>query len=175
MAGVIPRRMTAEIDGDFVVFLIGMHINKPWKIHRWLPVFLAMPRMLRELAAQPDSGFLGHIFGGKVIVQYWRSFDHMEAYARSRDYRHWPAWVGFNKRVTNSRGDVGIWHETYQVRAGAYETVYSGMPPFGLGQAGRLVPASGSLESARGRFANTAPRSSPAGAERSDILGSAGR
>jgi hypothetical protein len=152
MAAIVPSRMTAEVDGDFVVFLIGMRINKPWKIHKWLPVFLAMPRMLNELKAQPDSGFLGHTMGMKVIVQYWRSFDHLEAYARNRDAQHWPAWVEFNKRVGSSRGDVGIWHETFQVRAGEYEAVYSGMPPFGLGTIGRLVPASGTRESARGRM-----------------------
>jgi hypothetical protein len=152
MAAIVPSRMTAEVDGDFVVFLIGMRINKPWKIHKWLPVFLAMPRMLNELKAQPDSGFLGHTMGMKVIVQYWRSFDHLEAYARNRDAQHWPAWVEFNKRVGSSRGDVGIWHETFQVRAGEYDAVYSGMPPFGLGTIGRLVPASGTRESARGRM-----------------------
>ena len=58
MAKVIAQRMTARIDGDFVVFLIGLRVNKPWKIHKWLPVFLAMPRMLKELAANPESGFL---------------------------------------------------------------------------------------------------------------------
>jgi hypothetical protein len=47
--------MTAEIEGEFVVFLIGARINKPWKIHNWLPVALAMSRMLKELAANPDS------------------------------------------------------------------------------------------------------------------------
>jgi hypothetical protein len=148
----IPQRMAAEIEGDFVVFLIGMRINKPWKPHKWLPVFLAMPRMLKELAARPGSGFLGHIFGPKVIVQYWRSFEHLEAYARSHDQQHWPAWVSFNKRVAKSREDVGIWHETYLVRAGEYECVYSGMPPFGLGQAGKLTSASGRKETARGRM-----------------------
>jgi hypothetical protein len=153
MTKVIPNRMTAEISGDFVVFLIGMRINKPWKIHKWLPVFLAMPRMLKELEGQPDSGFLGCITGFSVIVQYWRSFDHLESYARSRDNQHWPAWVEFNKRVGNSREDVGIWHETYQVRAGEYETVYSGMPPYGLGKVGKLVAASGKRESARERIA----------------------
>jgi len=152
MAAIIPSRMTAEVDGDFVVFLIGMRINKPWKIHKWLPVFLAMPRMLNELKAQPASGFLGHTMGLRVIVQYWRSFEHLEAYARNQDARHWPAWVDFNKRVGSSRGDVGIWHETFQVRAGEYEAVYSGMPTFGLGKVGRLVPASGTRESARGRI-----------------------
>jgi hypothetical protein len=153
MARMIPDRMTAEIEGDFVVFLIGMRINKPWKIHKWLPVFLAMPAMLKELKARPESGFLGCIEGLRVIVQYWRSFDHLEAYARSRDQRHWPAWVAFNTRMGNSRGDVGIWHETYQVRAGEYETIYSGMPPFGLGSLGTLIPARDRRDSARGRLA----------------------
>jgi hypothetical protein len=152
MSQVIPKRMTAEIDGDFVVFLIGMRINKPWKIHKWLPVFLAMTPMLKELEKHPESGFLGHIQALGVIVQYWRSFEQLEAYARDRDVLHWPAWVAFNKRTGNNREDVGIWHETYRVRAGEYETVYSGMPPIGLGKAGTLVPATGARESARGRM-----------------------
>jgi hypothetical protein len=162
MAQVIPTKMTAEIEGDFVVFLIGMRVNKPWKIHKWLPVFLAMPRMLRELEAHPESGFLGHIGGLSVIVQYWRSFDHLEAYARSKDRQHWPAWVAFNKRIGNSRGDVGIWHETYRAHAGEYETIYSGMPPFGLGKAGKLVPVSGRRDSARGRLDNASSSVEPA-------------
>lgn len=152
MAQINSNRMTAHIEGDFVVFLIGMRINKLWKIHKWLPVFLAMPRMLKELEKRPESGFLGHIFGPKVIVQYWRSFEQLEAYARSQDQLHWPAWVDFNKRMGKSRGDVGIWHETYQVRAGAYETIYSGMPPFGLGKASRLIQIGGKRESARERI-----------------------
>jgi len=153
MAKVIPTRMTAEIDGDFVVFLIGMRINKAWKIHKWLPVFMAMAPMLKELEQHPESGFLGHIAGIKVIVQYWRSFEHLEAYARTQDKLHWPAWVAFNNKIGGSRDDVGIWHETYQVRAGEYETIYSGMPPFGLGSVAKLVPASGNRQSARERIA----------------------
>jgi len=143
--------MAAEIDGDFVVFLIGLRVTKPWKIHKWWPVFWAMVPMLKELSARPESGFLGSTFGFPVIVQYWRSFEHLEAYARSHDGHHWPAWVAFNKRTGSSRSDVGIWHETYKVAAGQYEAVYSGMPPFGLGKVGRLVSASGKRETARGR------------------------
>jgi hypothetical protein len=149
---VAAKRVTAKIDGDFVVFLIGMRINKSLKLHKWLPVFLAMPRMIRELERHPESGFLGHIMSLGVIVQYWRSFEHLEAYARDQNQSHWPAWVAFNKRVGNSRGDVGIWHETYRVRAGEYECVYSGMPPFGLAKASATVDAIGPLESARGRL-----------------------
>ena len=152
MAQIYPQKMAAEMDGEFVVFLIGMRINKPWKVHKWLPVFLAMPRMLKELAAHPEMGFLGHIMSPGVIVQYWRSFEHLEAYARDQNLEHWPAWVAFNRRVGASRGDVGIWHETFLVHAGEYEAVYSGMPPFGMGQVGTLVPASGRRETARGRI-----------------------
>lgn len=28
------QRLTAEIDGDFVVFLIGMRVNRLWKVHK---------------------------------------------------------------------------------------------------------------------------------------------
>ena len=152
MSKVVPKRVTAEIEGDFVVFLIGMRINELWKVHKWLPVFRAMPRMIRELEERPESGFLGHIMSLSVIVQYWRSFDDLEAYARNADQLHWPAWVDFNKRIGGSRGDVGIWHETYRVRAGEYECVYSGMPPLGLAKASATVDAVGELESARGRI-----------------------
>ena len=47
---------------------------------------------------------------------------------------------------------MGIWHETYQIRAGEYETIYSGMPRIGLGKVGTLVPANAKKESARGRL-----------------------
>ena len=152
MARILPDRLCAQIDGDFVVFIIGMRINKAWKPHKWLPVFLAMPRMLKELKEHPASGFLGSISAGLLTVQYWRSFQHLEAYARSHDHEHWPAWVAFNQRMAASRGDVGIWHETYLVRDGDYEAIYSGMPRFGLATAGNLLPAAGRRESARGRL-----------------------
>ena len=155
MADIIAKRMCAEIEGDFVVFLIGMRINKPWKVWQWAPVAQAMPRMLIELAKQPELGLLharSHFgFPNTLVVQYWRSFEALEAYAKSRDAAHLPAWQAFNKAV-GSNGDVGIWHETYLVRNGCYENVYNNMPPFGLGAVGRLVPATGRRERASGRM-----------------------
>lgn len=147
-------RTTASIEGEFVVFLIGMRINRPWKVHKWLPVFLAMPKMLQELSSDPTSGFLGYTMPPipTVIVQYWRSFDALEAYARDRERAHWPAWVAFNKRVGAASGDVGIWHETYRVAPGMWETVYAGMPPTGLGKAAASVPLRGGHDRARGRL-----------------------
>ena len=154
MPAIMASRATAQIDGDFVVFLIGMRINKPWKVHRWAPMFGAMPRMLKELeTAPPEVGFLGSMTVGlTTIVQYWRSFDHLEAYARARDRHHWPAWAAFNRRMKNARGDVGIWHETYCVRAGQYEAVYSGMPLIGLARAGSRAAVGAGSETARGRL-----------------------
>ena len=154
MSAVLDRRVTARIDGDFVVFLIGMRINKPWKVHKWLPTVLAMPKMLKELDAAPaDVGCLGYTnLGLATLVQYWRSFDHLERYARARQKEHWPAWVEFNRRMKDSRGDVGIWHETYLVRAGEYESVYSGMPLFGLAKAAESAAVTVGTESARERL-----------------------
>src|SRR6478672_13084683 len=67
---VMATRLSAEIEGSFVVFLIGARINQPWNVPAWLPVFRAMPRMLRELAAQPELGLLGGQFHGTTLVQY---------------------------------------------------------------------------------------------------------
>jgi hypothetical protein len=154
MSEIMEGRAMARMDGDFVVFLIGMRINKPWKISKWLPVLAAMPKMLKELdGSPPEVGFLGHTgLSLKTIVQYWRSFEHLEQYARGGDKFHWPAWVEFNRRMKNSRGDVGIWHETYRVRAGDYEAIYSGMPLYGLAEAGSRATISEEGDSARKRL-----------------------
>lgn len=151
MAEIFPHRMTAEMDGDFVVFVIGMRVNKPWKIHKWLPVMLAMPRMIKELQRTPDSGLLA-VLGFNPLVQYWRSFDDLERYARNQNQEHWPAWVRFNKRIRSASGDVGIYHETYLVKKGAFEAVYRGMPRVGLAVAGRHVEAGLHREAARQRL-----------------------
>jgi hypothetical protein len=152
---VIAKRMTAKMAGPFCVFLIGMRINRPWKVHRWLPVAFAMPRMLAELQRQPELGFLGgHFWFGRtfIVLQYWKSFDALTRYARQPDLAHLPAWMRFRQNIGNS-GDVGIWHETYLIAEGQYETIYHNMPPFGLGRVGQLVEAVGHRESASQRLA----------------------
>jgi hypothetical protein len=86
-----------------------------------------------------------------MVIQYWRSFEDLDRFARDRDKSHFPAWVKFNRAVA-SNGDVGIWHETFKVAAGQYEAIYNNMPPIGLGAAGKLVPAAGRYASATGRL-----------------------
>lgn len=151
---MVKGRMSAHIEGDFVVFLIGMRFNKPWKIHKWWGAFTAMPRMIRALSRRPEAGFLGHTQAftatGPLSVQYWRSAEHLEAFARDASMAHHPAWRAFNKAV-GGNGDVGIWHETYQVKAGQYETLYGNMPIFGLARAGEHVPIARKGETAAQR------------------------
>ena len=152
-------RMTAQIDGDFAVFLIGMRINNPLLIHKWLPVARAMPRMLKELYAHPEHGLMSHEMWFSrtiILVQYWRSLDALLTYAKAKNAEHLPAWKAFNQSI-GTDGSVGIWHETYLVHPNNYENIYVNMPPFGLGKAGTLTEAKSGLQSASGRLHHHKP------------------
>ena len=155
MAHVIPGRFTARTDEPFVVFIIGMRINRPLTVRKWLPTARAMGPMLKELYQHPMKGFLGaELFfyrWGPAIVQYWRSFEDLEKFARSPDDPHLPAWQRFNRTV-GSDGSVGIFHETFIVERGNYEAIYSNMPVFGLAKATEHVRAVGGRETARRRL-----------------------
>jgi hypothetical protein len=140
-----PARTTADAEGEVVVFLIGMRVNHLLAVHRWMPVFGAMLRMLRELDREEGSGLLWRLLltGSPrtyCVVQYWESKEKLHAYAADRDRLHRPAWAAFNRLARDSRRAVGIWHETYAVPAGGYESVYGGMPPFGLAAAHGSIP-----------------------------------
>ncbi len=156
MPELIAERMCAEVEGEIVVFLIGMRVNRLWKVWKWLPVMIAMQAMLRELAARPELGLLHSRaqlgLRSPSLLQYWQSAEHLRAYAHGADEAHLPAWQSFNRRV-GTDGDVGIWHETYVVPRGRLEAIYVNMPRFGLGRAGALFPAKGSRSSAAKRLA----------------------
>ena len=158
MAKVAPGRYTAEIDGEFCVFLIGMRFNRLWKVHKWLPVFLAMPAMLRELLTHPDMGLLGTrtMWAGRTVslVQYWRSFEQLEQFARDPSDPHLAAWRRFNAAV-GATGDVGIYHETFRIAPGAYECLYGNMPTTGLAAAARHLPVGAKTETAAQRIGTT--------------------
>ena len=88
-------RHSARIEGEFVVLLIGMRINKPWKVHRWLPVFTAMAKMTLELSRDPESGFLGSRPGVRMSVHSLQHRKPRTGYAEVgrtqllREIRHW--------------------------------------------------------------------------------------
>lgn len=151
-------RFTALYDQDFVVFLIGMRVNNWLAVRRWLPVARAMGPMLSYLHQHPESGFLGATgpllspnFREISTVQYWRSVGDLERFARTDPKLHPDAWRNFFQQSYKG-GAVGIWHETYLVKAGHYESVYGNMPVSGLAKATTHVPITSSTERLRQRL-----------------------
>ena len=158
MSQVAGRRMTVEIEGDFVVFLIGARFDRRHPLRSMIDLGgrRGMRHMLDYLVAHPEKGLLAYEMGLPTIVQYWRSFEQLEAFAKDQSDPHLAAWRNYWRRVGRS-DRTGSWHETYLVRAGDYEAIYGNMPPHGLGKAGRLIPIS-EQSSARGRLsADSAP------------------
>src|SRR4051794_26994807 len=119
MAEVKPGRWMADIEGDFVVFLIGARVGR----RRVLKAFgdlggrRGMIHMLKHLTERPDSGLLGYemsTFGG-LIVQYWRSFEHLERFATNPDDPHLAVWGDYWKR--RGRGPrPRVWPENHPGR-----------------------------------------------------------
>lgn len=146
MAKIQKGRWSADVGADGkVLFLIGMRFNQLWKVWAWLPVLVAMPRMLIELQKDRSLGLVGTprtMLSGRVILvwQYWDSFDKLNDYARAAEHLHLPAWRAFNKKVRDN-GSVGIFHETIVLSDKTVETVYGNMPVFGLGGVVGSVPA----------------------------------
>jgi len=65
-------RLTARLEGGFVVFLIGMRINNPLLIHKWWPVAMnhgCLPCAAPRLVANP----LTH-------RRRWRTLRHRTGY-----------------------------------------------------------------------------------------------
>jgi hypothetical protein len=152
MALPMQGRHAAEIDGDFVVLLIGarFELRHPVRTFRDLGGRRGMKHMLDYLTAHPERGLLAYEMGLPTIVQYWRSFEHLEAFAKNSDDPHLAVWRNYWRRVGKSNRS-GIWHETFLVRAGEYEAIYANVPARGLGRAGRVVPLTKS-SSARTRI-----------------------
>lgn len=143
------------------VFLIGMRVNKRRAVHKWFPVFKAMPGMIKELYKNRESlGFLSmeSYFGLRttLMIQYWRSTEDLLSYAKGE--KHLAAWKNFNQKVKNNDA-VGIYHETYTVQQGSYEAIYGNMPLHGLGKAAEHVPITPARISARKRLYRSGEKS----------------
>lgn len=157
MPGHRPVRRMADVREPVTVFLVGMRINALRRPRAWVPVARAMGPMLTELFRDPELGMLGARteWSGRTItvISYWRSFDRLEAYARSTDHVHRSAWTAFYKRAAAARGAVGLFHETYTMQPGQVESLYVDMPDgFGLGGAVGSAAVSGAMSAARGRL-----------------------
>ncbi len=152
-------RFTTSHQDDLVVFLIGMRVNNWLRWREWMPVGRAMGPMLEYLYThKTESGFLGAEnfvtpdFRTTLMLQYWKSTEDLERFARRDPALHSEAWRNFYKYANNNQA-VGIWHETYSVPAGNFECVYGNMPLFGLARATNSISVKEKLETMRQRMA----------------------
>ena len=138
-AAVLAGASVADVgDNEVVVFLIGARVHRWHKVRSWFPTFIAMPRMLIQLAKNPELGLLhAKVYrSGRdvIVVQYWRNVEDLGRFARDPSLAHAPARAAFNRDAAGT-GDIGIWHETYRVPADGVETRYGNLARFGLGKA----------------------------------------
>lgn len=164
MTRVPDGRWTVNIQGDFVVLIIGTQVRNPLRALRALRMLAQMPKMLADLSDDPSKGLLGyqtHGFGlYGCFVLYWRSFEDLERFARDPGDRHAKVWRDWYRLAQHKNKSVGIWHETYKVRAGDYEAVYIGMADFGLMRAGNATPIGSRTASAAQRIGAPESRTS---------------
>ena len=114
MADVRTGRQRAQIDGDFVVFLIGARpqLTHPLRTFRDLGGRRGMRHMLEYLVAHPEKGLLSFRDGAahdRPVLALVRS---PRAFARDDSDPHSAVWRNYWKRVGKDNR-TGIWHETY--------------------------------------------------------------
>ena len=79
-------------------------------------------------AATSDGHLLTRVLpegNGALLIQYWRSYDHLDRWARTLPHMHWWRWL-----LENVGPDLSFYHEIYQVKAA--EAIYEkGCQPVG--------------------------------------------
>lgn len=148
MAKIFPGRYIAQVSNQieepYILLFLGIRVNHFHLFWKWIPTVLASFPMVYSLVRHRAAGFLGgqafFFRPGLGIVQYWRSFDDLERFARSKKHPHLKGWRWYNKAIGAS-GQVGLFHEVFLIKPGGQEAVYDNMPPFGLSLAAKHVPA----------------------------------
>lgn len=144
MGHAATNRMVADVDGDLVVYINGMRLNRLRAVREWFVAGRKLAAMFERLEADPDSGFLGYqpAFMGLrtgAAIQYWRSLTDLKRFANDPDGPHVPAWRWYEDEVDEG-GGVGLWAELYVVEAGSYETFFRNVRDVGLGRVVGVVP-----------------------------------
>ncbi|EGS20283.1 uncharacterized protein CTHT_0040220 [Thermochaetoides thermophila DSM 1495] len=158
--GVIPGRTTAQLpkpgesefsgvpsDQDIVVFHLGARCNHPLGVlspggKELGEHFDACNRELME--RKEEFGCLGYsqwlgtednANGTILAIYYFRDIEGLNRFAH--DVVHRRAWEWYHGEFARKRGwsHIGIFHEAFQVPAGAWENIYVNMPPTLMGAA----------------------------------------
>ena len=156
MADLNKSRMTADIEGEFLVFVIELQIHKWWKYRKWYPAVQGMTDMLKELMEKPEYGLLHFeywfAFRRQLFLMYWRSYEHMHDWSLNKKATHIHGWKVLNQIMKDDPDMIGFWHESYIVQPYQYESFYRNVPSVGLGKAGQLNPLQGRMTTGAARL-----------------------
>jgi hypothetical protein len=145
------RRETLDLSAypDLVAIYLGMRANS---LRGLVTLARFGPRIQGSVDGKPDGllhheTFLLSLFPPHFgFRQYWRDYESLERFTRASPHGDW--W----KHYLRDTGGTGFWHETYCVRGGI-EAVYVDMPkPVGMMHFAPVVPARGTMFSARKRL-----------------------
>jgi hypothetical protein len=88
-------------------------------------------------------------WGHFVVFQYWASFEALESWSHRPPHSDW--WRGALDRM-RTRGDLGIYHETFLVPKDSVESIYLNCPVVGLSSFGTKGEAVGPSTTSRDRL-----------------------
>ena len=161
-------RWMATREAPFAVFVFGMRLNRLRGLPRYLWGLRVLRRILRDLDAHPEHGLLaGRVYrAGRTLiaVQYWESFDALDAWARDHRLPPRKPWQRYLREALGDEA-MGLWHETYLASPGSWEGVYVNMPPWGLAEGGEAVEMQATRGSARQRLRERRKRTTQGVAE----------
>lgn len=153
---IIRHPFTARCDGDFVVCLIGI---RPNGANPFTKSFIEIGKVFRQMMSELESdralGYMGgDIYIGAnqrksstLCVQYWRDYESLEKWTHTKMGIHLRTIMNYKQNHQNS-GEYGVWHETYKIKDGDYESIYVNMPPIGLALATEAVYEEKSMNAA---------------------------
>jgi hypothetical protein len=155
VTNILQGRVTARSDKPVIVFAIGMRVNRLYAIHKWFRPTVNTFRMWWYMQHQRPKGYLsGYLFlysRGAGMMQYWESFEALEAFSHDKSQPHLAAWRHLAMQSKHDQ-TFGYWHETYQIAPETSECIYGNMPQFGLAEAIGHLPIGKKAETARGRL-----------------------
>jgi Monooxygenase af470-like len=162
-------RWMARRDEPFAIFVFGMRLNRLRGLPRFLWGLRVLRRVLGDLNAHPEHGYLaGRVYrAGRTLiaVQYWESFDALDAWARDHRLPHRKPWQQYLREALDEEA-MGLWHETYLASPGSWEGVYLNMPPWGLAAGVKAVEMQATKGSASERLREQRKRAAQAAAKK---------
>lgn len=150
------RRVVASLpDGLTELCLVRMGFQvrglSGWLHARTLRAAIARDadRALAEGAGLLGSESFTITRGHFGVLQYWRSFDDLDAWSHRPPHSEW--WRAAVDRMRRKQ-DLGVYHEVFLVPAASLESIYLDCEPAGLARFGNVAEPVGSLTSARSRL-----------------------